>query len=212
MNIQVLQISLHAATKIVMWLFLAIFTQWMQPSSLLILSVFMLVFLIYFKANEFSRLIRRTRYLLISLLLIYGYATPGELIYPEAGIFSPSLEGLQLGCVQAWRLFLLLAGLALLFRTTPRSDLLSGLYILMLPLKYLGINVDKIAVRIWLTLQYADQSVQQGCKKSWRDVFDTSESALIKNEELILTLDRFNFSDLVALVSVVVLVLGLLRL
>ncbi|TCV90476.1 CbiQ family ECF transporter T component [Sulfurirhabdus autotrophica] len=204
--------SLHAATKIAMWLILAIFTQWMQPSSLLILSFILLVLLVYFKANEFSRLIRRTRYLLISLLLIYGYATPGELIYPAAGIFSPSLEGLQLGYVQAWRLLVLLAGLALLFRTTPRNDLLSGLYILMTPLKYLGVNVDKIAVRIWLTLQYADLPIQKGSRKSWREVFEMSERTQIKNEELILTVDRFNLIDLVAMVSVMALVLGLLRL
>lgn len=203
---------LHAATKIVMWLILAIFTQWMHSLALLVLSVLMLLLVFYFKAYDFFRLIRRTRYLLVSLLLIYGFATPGDEIYPMAGSFSPSLQGLQLGSEQAWRLLLLLAGLALLSRTTSRDSLLSGLYILMMPLKLFGLNIEKIALRIWLTLHYAEQPALIEGRKSWRNIFEVTESLPTIKEDLILTVDRFNLRDLVGLLSLIVLVLGLLRL
>lgn len=101
--------------------------------------------------------------------MIYAFATPGMYLFPQAGSASPTVEGLQAGTLQIWRLLVLLAALALLLRTTDTASLLSGLYALIKPLKPIGVNVERIAVRLWLTLRYAEMSRGKVETKSWTE-------------------------------------------
>jgi len=161
-------VVLHPATRILIFLIVAVALQWLQAAALAALSLALAMLLALLRSRELGILIRRARFLLISLVCIYALATPGESLLPSLGALSPTVEGLQSGALQVWRLTLLLASLALLMATTPRQRLLAGLYILLLPGKALGINAERIAVRLWLTLQYAEAA---GGVAPWRRDF-----------------------------------------
>jgi energy-coupling factor transport system permease protein len=65
------------------------------------------------------------------------------------------------------RLLAVLAGLAVLLDRLPRAQLISGLYTLAYPLHYLGVPRERIAVRLALTLDYAESAVRD-TSRDWR--------------------------------------------
>lgn len=103
------------------------------------------------------QLLRRSRWLLLALVLGYGYTLPGEALFPVVGAASPSEAGLRSGLVQAWRLALLLVLIEWLVLRQAPATLLAGLYGLIRPLRHLGLDPDRLAVRLGLTLQAVGQ-------------------------------------------------------
>lgn len=163
-------------------------------------SAALLILLAWFRPSKFLNIVQRTRWILISLLVIYAFATPGMYLFPQAGSLSPTMEGLRAGALQIWRLLALLAALALLLRTTGMDALLSGLYTLMKPLKPIGVNAERVAVRLWLTLRYAEMSKGNVESKSWTErVRSSLEPGIEIPETLRLELRPFIWADWLAL-------------
>lgn len=160
---------MHPATKILLWLGFAIAIQGLDFAQLTLVSVLAILCLAVLGAwSEVLPLLRRARWLLLSLLLIYAFATPGDLLSPPLGTYSPTLQGVRGGALQVWRLALLLVALALLLHSCPRERLLSGLYVLLCPFRSIGLDPERLAVRLWLTLHYAQQQSRQKMQ-AWRD-------------------------------------------
>ena len=159
---------LHPATGILMWLFFALFLPWLHLFAMAVLTLLQIPLLLTHGRSSFVKQLRRTRWLLLSIFLVYALATPGESLVEAWGAFSPTREGVEAGVLQAWRLGLLLAGLALMLAATPGKQLLSGMYTLLSPWRGLGVASDRIAARIWLTLYYAEQAIHLK-SGSWRD-------------------------------------------
>lgn len=107
------------------------------------------------------RLIWRTRWLLLVLLLGYAYSMPGEPVSQVLGRFSPSWEGVQHGFEQAARLVVLLLGLEVLVLRLSAEALLSGLYQLLRPFSRLGVDPCRAALRLGLTLR-AIEGMERG--------------------------------------------------
>lgn len=113
-----------------------------------------IAFVIY--AREFTHMLRRVKWLLMILVMIYAFSTPGEYIQSINLPIRPTYEGLIAGLTQTLTIVAMLAGLTFVLSSTPRAKLIGGLYQLLSPLKQLGITADKFAVRIWLTLHYVE--------------------------------------------------------
>ncbi|HCA27145.1 MAG TPA: hypothetical protein DEP05_05820 [Betaproteobacteria bacterium] len=150
--------SLHPATKILLWLSLVLAIPQFRPDALLVLTGALLPALQ--TTPRFIKLLRRTRWLLLSLFLVYALTTPGHAVLPAFASLSPTREGLVSGGLQLWRLVLILASLALLFAACSRNCLLTGLLVLLRPLQWLGFPANRFAARIWLTLGYAESAPQ----------------------------------------------------
>lgn len=103
--------------------------------------------------REVWRLFRRTRWLLLLLALTYAYSLPGEAIWPQAGAFSPTQEGLAHGLLQAGRLVVLLLLLDALVLRMPTAALLSGIYLVLAPFALFGLDRARATVRLALTLE-----------------------------------------------------------
>ncbi|MDP2879439.1 MAG: CbiQ family ECF transporter T component [Sulfuricella sp.] len=162
---------LHPASLILIWLAFAFCVPWLRPAELsAIVFLFSLPLLLRHSA-QYLKLLRRSRWLLISLILVYAFVTPGVAAIPVLGAYSPSREGLLSGGLQALRLLALLATLALLLATTSRDRILAGLYFLLRPFILIGVDVDRVAARIWLTLHYAEKTGHAGSRRSgeWRE-------------------------------------------
>lgn len=202
-------IQFHPATKILLWLGFAIAVQGLGREFLALISVAAATLLLAARPVGIFHMVRRARWLLLSLLLIYAFATPGDALFPALGTFSPSLQGLQGGGLQAWRLLLLLLALGWLLQSCPRDSLLSGLYVLMRPFRAVGLDADRVAVRLWLTLQYAEQQPRRNVQGWWSDLRATLDPVPHVATEITLELPAFDWPD-AAILAVAVLFLGLI--
>jgi len=93
----------------------------------------------------------------LSIFIIYAFGTPGELIAGFPVNFAPTYEGLQSGFVQVEKLLVALAALSLLLTSSPREQMMLGLYMLLTPLKFAGLNIERFSARLMLTLDYVEE-------------------------------------------------------
>ncbi len=90
--------------------------------------------------------VRRLRWLALSLALMSAWTTPGHLLWPAWGDYSPTAQGVLLGLQRAALLVLLGLGAHLLMRSTPRARLVAALALLQ-P------RDSRFALRLILTLE-----------------------------------------------------------
>ena len=151
---------LHPTTRLVAWIAFAVLVPWLPMSALVLASAMIVALALRSGVSDCWRLIRRARVLLATLIVLYAFATPGTPLIENWDQWSPTYEGLRAGGLQSWRLLLIIAALAVLFAHMHRESLLAGIYVLLLPLRAVSVPVDRFAVRLWLTLQYADAAPQ----------------------------------------------------
>ncbi|MEE8343630.1 MAG: hypothetical protein V3R51_07485, partial [Gammaproteobacteria bacterium] len=102
-------------------------------------------------------MLRRVRWLLISLLVIYGWFTPGPELLPVLGSLSPSVRGLYEGSLRITALLVMVAAVHLLLRATVREQLLSALHQLTAPLTWLRFPRERFVARMMLVLDAVPQ-------------------------------------------------------
>ena len=159
----------HPASQIMTWCLLVAAMQALAPDVLLAAACLILFFALVKSGCKFIQLVRRTRWIMLSLLLIYAYSTPGQPLMDTLGTFSPSREGLTDGMLQLARLMAALAGLAILLDRLSRQQLIAGLYTLFAPLQWMGLSRERLAVRLALTLHYAETAMLRDTH-NWQDI------------------------------------------
>ena len=98
------------------------------------------------------RMVIRLRWLLLAILLVYGWWTPGDLLWPALDSFSPSLQGIGHGLVRIVALVCIVSAVHFLLQVTERGELVAALMLLSAPL--LGpLARERFAVRVLLTLE-----------------------------------------------------------
>lgn len=98
-------------------------------------------------------LLRRIRWLLLSIAIVYLWYTPGAPLWDAAPAWMPSWEGLLAGAQRALCLVALVLAVSLLLQTTPVDQLIGTLLWLFRPLAWLGLEYERLAVRIVLTME-----------------------------------------------------------
>ncbi len=164
-------LSPHPAVLILFLFGLVIKTQSFQLFELLMVMCPLIVLALIFFPLRFITLIKRLRWIMLSLLLIYGYATPGSAAWqvtewPLLAQFSPTIEGLITGLLQLERVVTMLAALAILAGLLSQQQLMSGLYYLIYPLRYVGLSPEKLVMRLALTMQYAEAALLDTARKT----------------------------------------------
>jgi energy-coupling factor transporter transmembrane protein EcfT len=158
----------HPAVLILLWACFVITIQSLQATKLLFAGLPLLAVAYTLSATRLITLLRRTRWIMLSLLLIYAYVTPGEAVWASLAQFSPTNEGLVNGLLQLCRLVFTLASLAILLSLLPQQQHICGLYVLTYPLRYVGLSRERLAVRLALTLQYAKSVIWDTTTGNWR--------------------------------------------
>jgi len=97
--------------------------------------------------------LRKLRVLFISIAVVYIWFTPGEPLWPALGALSPSAAGLFEGTLRALALILLAAAVQLLLLTTSRDQLLAAIRWWARPLRPLGLDAERLALRIVLSME-----------------------------------------------------------
>ena len=189
------RLRFHPAAQILAWCLLVATLQAMTPGALLMAAGLILLCAFALSGHKFIQLVRRTRWIMLSLLVIYAYSTPGQPLSDAFGMFSPSREGLSDGVLQLARLLAALAGLAILLDRLHRQRLIAGLYTLCAPMQWLGMSRERIAVRLALTLHYAEVAMLRG-KGGWQDTLGSLfEPHGETSRQIELPLQRFAAAD-----------------
>lgn len=106
-------------------------------------------------------ILRRMRWLLLSLLVLYGWYTPGTPLIEAWGGWSPSTDGVRLGLVRIVSLSLIGLAVAWLLASTLMTDLIAGLLWFLAPGRWFGLPLDRLALRIALTMQAVGELREQ---------------------------------------------------
>lgn len=199
----------HPVVQIYLWTCLLIAVQMLQGYELFLYGGILVLITTACCAGRFFILVRRTRWVLISLFLIYSYASAGNPIWPDMGVLSPVDSGIANGMQQITRLIMILAGLTILLASLSQAELVSGMYTLLYPLRYIGLSRERVAVRLALTLQYAESAL---LKKTdhWQAILEQS----LKPDEALggvieLKVTKLNLFDWLLLASSTAVVLGM---
>ncbi len=184
------------------WCLVVVMLQSIATIELLVLSLLTLIVALVISGKKFILLLRRTRWIMLSLLLIFAFTTPGTELTSLMGSYGPTQEGLIDGMLQLTRLMAAIAALAILLERLHRQQLIAGLYTIFFPLQWLGVSRERLAVRLALTLRYAESTMLKGAT-NWqsmlRGLFEPSDEPLKKME---LTLYRFGLNDAALLLAV----------
>lgn len=149
---------LHPIVRLIFWGVTIVLVQFLPLVALTIATGVALLCGGIFSPHRLAVLLKRTRWLLISLVLLFALGTPGIFVFPSLGSLGPTREGLLFGLEHLLRLLFLVATLAILLQSTGVDGLVSGLYGMIRPLSWLGLDRARIAVRLLLVLQYVEES------------------------------------------------------
>lgn len=145
----------HPASLLVLWLAVLLAASALSGLALTIMFATVMLTAAVFAWSHLRALLRRSRWLLLTLIVLFGWATPGS---PVSGVPGASIEGLHLATDHAFRLMLALAALALVLKLLTPVELVAGLRLLLAPLAVIGLPRDRLAVRVALTLEEVERS------------------------------------------------------
>ena len=163
----------HPATRIAFWILLALLLPVLDWKFLLALSALLLLAAGVYFPQRLIGVLRRNRVLLLSVLILYCLITPGQPLGEWWPVRLITLEGALHGAMQALRLLAMLASLAWLLGGLGRERLLQGLLHLRQPLARCSLDVQRLAVRLTLTLEYIDRHLGSAAPR-WQDELDSA--------------------------------------
>lgn len=195
----------HPAAQIISWCLLVAMLKNLPLTPLLLTASLIFLAAFILSKHKFLYLLRRTRWVMFSLLLVYSYSTPGQVFLETLGMLSPSREGVIDGVLQLTRLLSALAGLAILLDRLDRQQLIAGLYTLFVPLQWLGLSRERLAVRLALTLHYAEVAMLRQpdtWQDSLRSLFEPHGES---TKHIELHIGRFSYRDALLVTSTLLL-------
>jgi energy-coupling factor transporter transmembrane protein EcfT len=183
---------MHAGSIIFLWALVAVFVQRAEDWVLAALIVANLAGALACARFQCVRLLARISVLLLAILVLFAWFTPGEAIFMDWPHVSPSREGLLLASTHGGRLLALVCWVAILLGCMTTERLVSGLYALVRPCTVFGLPAERIALRLLLVLRYAS-AARDDERQSWKDWLNPS--AATGGETVQLSRERLGFSD-----------------
>jgi hypothetical protein len=173
----------HPASLLLAWgglvvLFQTLESRWLLASSALVVG---LAFL--FAAPLFKLMLRRIRWLFLAMVILFATMTPGVLLPAPWNLGVLTHDGVSLAAEHLMRLLGILGLLAVLLTKVEHCAIVAGLYSLLRPFSVCGLNRQRIAVRLLLTLDWVAAD-----KLDWRSLARVS---VLENDQGPLVLPVF---------------------
>jgi hypothetical protein len=156
-------VNFHPASQLLAWVGAAVALQELSLAGLLVALAMVLPFALALAGGRLWRMVRRSRWLFLSLAVLFVFGSPGEYLPALPGA---TREGLQLASEHILRLFLLLQLLALLLQRLAVDRLMGGLYLLLAPAAWVGFDRAQAVARLMLVLDYVQGDDGE---THWRD-------------------------------------------
>ena len=157
---------MHPSTALLVTLIAIVVIQFLGMAGLVSVSVLLLL-TIKKSATGWWQLVRRMRWLLLSVWLILAYGVPGDAVFDLA--WMPTHEGVAEATLHVARLMLMLGCLAWLFSLLGKQGLLVALHTLLHPLARYGVASERLVVRLTLVMQNLQAEMPKG---KWRKMLD----------------------------------------
>jgi len=174
-------------------------------------AIFLFIVLVLAKNLQFYRLTKRLKWFYLVMFSIFAFNTPGEHVSGWAFSISPTYEGVWAGLTQMLRIAVMLAALSLILAINTKQQLISGFYFLFSPLKYVGLDTQRFAARLWLTLHYVEMQQEapniNNLKQKFSAIF-----AETQQESVTITLEKptfiwLDFALIVSMLALLILIL-----
>ncbi|MCB1889025.1 MAG: hypothetical protein KDH20_15555 [Rhodocyclaceae bacterium] len=192
---------MHPALSLLLWGLAVVAVQAPTGWPLAALATALLVLALLLAPARSGRLLRRSRFLLLAIAVLFAGFTPGKRLWLEPAWLPLTEEGVMLAAIHLARLLAVIALVAVLLQRLPRGDLVLAIAVLATPLRWIGGDPDRLAVRLALVLDLvADREATD-----WRHWLDapTPEQVPACIE---LRQRGFGWRDGVALAAVMILV------
>ncbi|GMR08332.1 MAG: hypothetical protein BMS9Abin26_1337 [Gammaproteobacteria bacterium] len=151
---------MHPAIRILSFLVLVGFLARPVIATLLLAGIIVAAFYMQHVNGVVSGalgMLRRVRWLLLSIFILYLWFTPGRALFTVAETYQaiiPTVEGLDQGIRRLLALVLIVLAVNLMLIRSEKTELLSGLIWLLWPLKITGLSTEQLSVRLLLTVDY----------------------------------------------------------
>jgi hypothetical protein len=203
--------DLHPSLRISALVLMVVLLPSLKLSHLLLLGVALGFMLLHFRISRYFVMMRRMRWLFLSIFLIYAYTTPGQYLLSLPLEVAPTYEGLHAGLLQIGRIALVIAGVAVLMATSTREVLMVGIYSIIKPLRLIGVSPERFTARLYLTLQYIETSefTSKNEKSTWQQMLNLnlySHQQLLSDKMILLDLPRVGFFDGVCMAGLFLLI------
>ena len=163
---------MHPVIRILCFLVYCGFVAFGHYSTLLFASTIFTVLLVKPQLVNFLAYLqhlKRLKWFLLSILLVYLWFTPGLAAFPSFPEISPTIEGLRLGAERVIALIYMVFALHIFIKTIATDQIIEAMLWWLEPFKWIGLPYKTLAVRISLTLQVLDQ-VQVICARPSEEV------------------------------------------
>lgn len=198
---------MHPFVKILLFLFTLLLMSYLSNTYLIIMCLILFAYATWLTRSSFLRVVKRMKWLFISIFIIYAFSTPGEYIQYLPVTVAPTFEGCFLGVVQIAKLLIALAVLSILFTTSSKEQLMIGLHLLVSPFNLLGLNTNKFTARLLLTFDYVEELA---AKEKFKFRFDQLENMLstteLAHKDRIIVLESipFKWNDILVVMLLVI--------
>lgn len=194
--------QLHPAVPLFTWIAAVIGVQFVSYWGLGVI-VFVVAITAFHSVVSFINYLWRARWLLAALWLVIAFNTPGDAFHDIA--WAPTYEGVAAANLQAARLIVTLACLGWLFTFLSGDRLLLALSGLMLPLNHLGVDANRIIVRLSLVLEQLESPVKH---IGWREMLLDPTGGDGSRTMISLTMPPWRLRDSAALMIISTLFVG----
>ena len=155
---------MHPVIRIVCFLLFTAFISQANYGQLLFATGLIIGLLILHPQGWLQRafsMVLRLRWFLLSIVLVYGWLTPDVIHSQQTSSWLPSSQGVQFGLLRVYALVLIVTAVAYLLTMTSREQLLAAIYWLCAPLALIGVDRERLVVRLMLSLEYVSRLQQQ---------------------------------------------------
>ncbi|MDH5407570.1 MAG: energy-coupling factor transporter transmembrane protein EcfT [Gammaproteobacteria bacterium] len=149
---------MHPVIRVSVFLIFAISIAHADTAQLIIAAAVLIVLYSFTPRIDWSRLFKfllRLRWFYISIILLYGFLTPGQALL--SSLPDLSIEGLLAGGLQVLCLMMMIFALLVLVSNQSKSQMLGALYWWLYPVKLIRLSREKLALRIMLTMQAVER-------------------------------------------------------
>ncbi len=129
--------------------------EWNTVLFVLVLSLGLLAFKGRALLHSSLKMLWRLKWLYLSILIVYGWFTPGAALVVLSGIkasYIPTQEGLQAGGLRVTVLIAIVIMVAGLLQTLEKDKLVSAIIWLATPLSVMRLDIRRFALLLVLTL------------------------------------------------------------
>lgn len=186
----------HPATLLLLWAEFVLVLPLLPLAILAVLALLACVPALRYARTRTRVLLRRARWLFLSIALLFAFATPGLTMPGPLGQIGMTQDGLVLAVEHGARLLLLLATLAVLHEHLGTMGIVTGLHWLLGPLGRWHDWRERIVVRLMLVVEFVESGNGGG---GWRDWMGESDMG---PRSLTLAIRRARWPDWLALALV----------